>query len=315
MITYEDSGVNPSFNDEIVKRLGEDLELRTGFADVKPIPGTNQFMAMSTDGVGTKLHLLGKFPPLIDFIMQDLVGMVANDIICTGAKPAYFQDYIGIRHLKGDREIDLIKSLSQICEDHGMTLTGGEMAEMGDTYTYDVPELVGFGVGFGNRECMIKVEKVWTGDVVIALESSGPHSNGFSLIRRILKDKPMAVSAKDMDRILEPTTIYTDVADLHSVHPEFIISMAHITGGGLYKNLPRAIPNGLRADLSPLKYWKVPEVFIYIQSLGSLTDETMWNTFNMGIGMCLIVQPDCVKDVMDALKWYNPTVIGKIVAK
>lgn len=316
MTTYEESGVSTEKNDELVKMISQNTGVSTGFSDYQLIPGTDIYIVQCSDGVGTKIHLALQHYGLYYTIGQDLVAMCVNDLICAGAKPAFFQDYIGMNTLIGHIVENVINSIYDACGSCGVKLTGGEMAEMPGSYATDTPELVGFATGFANHEHLINKEDVKKGDSIIGLPSSGPHSNGYSLIRKVLATAPFYMVTKTLTlvkQILAPTTIYGRVAEIHTEAPELINSMAHITGGGLENNLARAIPEGLTADID-WNSWKIPEVFETITEMGEVPYKSMWNTFNMGVGMCLIVSPENEGHVLDGLfGHYNALVIGEVI--
>lgn len=312
MLTYEDSGVSVAKNDELVEMISSNTGVSTGFADYQPIPGTDRFIVQCSDGVGTKIHLATSYWDLHYTIGQDLVAMCVNDLITAGAKPFSFQDYIGMNNLNREIVKVVIQSIRDACESCGVMLTGGEMAEMPGTYVKPIPELVGFATGFAESRHLIRKEDVKEGDLIIALPSSGPHSNGYSLIRRVLYTLVKPQSKEFMKQILAPTIIYSRVAEIHQESPYLINAMAHITGGGLENNLLRAIPDGLRPVIDYSR-WDVPEVFTELQEMGHVDPDSMWTTFNMGVGMCLVVSPVNVTDVLDKLDGHHRAfVIGKI---
>jgi len=312
MITYEECGVSTTKNDRLVEKLKSIIGIDTGFADVKPIPGSDQFIAQCMDGVCTKIRLASEYPSIYNSIGQDLVAMCVNDLICIGALPAYFQDYIGMNSLDEEMIPKIIKSINDACVIGGVKLTGGEMAEMPGNYKHDYPELVGCATGFCSSDHLINKNNVVRGDILVALESNGPHSNGYSLIRNIhtaYKDKfPPSV----LKAILEPTVLYYGVSDYYHYEPDHIHAMAHITGGGLENNLARSIPVGLKAKID-YERWSVPEVFVALQQLGDVDPDSMWDTFNMGIGMVLICSLNTFESVIDGLSEYNAFAIGEIV--
>lgn len=313
MLTYEDSGVSVKKNDELVDKIRDLTEITTGFSDIRPIPGTDIFIVQCCDGTGTKIHLASRYYDLHKTIGQDVVAMCVNDLICSGASLNFFQDYIGMNELKEEIVEYLITSINDACKQCGVTLTGGEMAEMPGTYKRSIPELVGFATGFVDEKHIIDKKNVKAGDIIVALPSSGPHSNGYSLIRKIIYGKSLKNAfLKDL---CEPTTLYHAVSDIHQENPKLIKSMAHITGGGLENNLARALPEGLKAKIH-FNRWTVPDVFLAIQNLGNVEPDSMWSTFNMGIGMCLIVDPHNASDVMLKLTGHHSAFsMGVIVDK
>lgn len=315
MITYQDCGVDPQKNDELVNDIKNITNISTGFATAQKIPESDVKLIQCSDGVGTKIQMAKEFPELYNTIGQDLVAMCVNDLICTGGTPAYFQDYIGMNSLDKPIINSIIKSINDSCKMCDVVLTGGEMAEMPDTYIHDTPELVGFATGFCKRSHFIDLNNISRDDVIIGLASSGPHSNGYSLIRNAIPDDEIIGNIRK--KLIEPTTIYSDITELHDRYIkrfgyQFLNGMAHITGGGLIDNLYRIIPDGLDIEINKHS-WKIPDIFDYIQYWGEVSSESMWNTFNMGIGMCLIIAPRHIAIVRKYLSQYNPKIIGKII--
>lgn len=311
MLTYEESGVSVDKNDMLVERIANIANISTGFSDIQPIPGVEgRYIVQCSDGVGTKVHLASRRVDLHRTIGQDLVAMCVNDLVCAGAKPAFFQDYIGMNVLKPEIIELVITSITEACAECGVILTGGEMAEMPGTYKRSIPELVGFATGFLDEEHIIKKDDVEAGDIIVALPSSGPHSNGYSLIRKVIYGK--SLKAAFMRDLCAPTKLYCQVAEVHQTSPTLINSMAHITGGGLENNLARAIPGGLRAEIN-YNRWSVPDVFTAIQNMGDVDPDSMWKTFNMGVGFCLIVNSLKVGEVMNQLIGHSAFTIGEIV--
>ena len=285
-LTYEDAGVVTTKNDKLVEIISANTGVSTGFSDAQPIHGTdNLFLVQCTDGVGTKIHYAEQWPRLYETIGEDLVAMCVNDLICSGAKPVFFQDYIGMNSLNEVIVETIIKSINEACARGDVKLTGGEMAEMPGSYAVNTPELVGFATGLATNTSVIRKDMVMEGNTIIGLPSSGPHSNGYSLIRKIFDNPPYKDSL--MRELLAPTKIYYEVSEIYHKEPWLITSMAHITGGGLENNLARAIPEGLKADIH-WNTWQVPDIFVHIQNEGDVDPTSMWNTFNMGVGMCLI---------------------------
>lgn len=292
MLTYEHCGVSTDKNDYLVNKIKNITNISTGFADVKVIPGYNKYLVQSMDGVGTKIQLAKFDDSLYDTIGQDLVAMCVNDLICTGATPHYFQDYIGMNSLNEKIVSRIIKSIHNSCIECGTVITGGELAEMPDSYTHETPELIGCVTGFCDGRHLINTNKVKEGNVILGLESSGPHSNGFSLIRKLYS----ALSKESKTAVVKPTIVYKDVLNYHNKYPTDINAIANITGGGLLTNLNRVIPKGLEANI----YYNnivIPELYLEMQSIGDLNVNSVWSTFNMGIGMCLIVDEQCIDSI------------------
>ncbi len=311
MTTYEESGVSVEKNDRLVDMIRDIADISTGFSDAQPIPGTDLFLVQCSDGVGTKIHYATQHYDLLKTIGQDLVAMCVNDLICAGAKPLWFQDYIGMNSLNTEMVNIVVKSINDACKQCGVKLTGGEMAEMPGTYVKHIPELVGFASGIATKETLIDSSNVRPGSKIIGLPSSGVHSNGFSLIRKAFPTLPNDMHFKL--QLLAPTELYCKVSDIHQTYPNRIQSMAHITGGGLENNLARAIPKGVKAEIN-YNRWQIPEIFQHIHNYGNVDPDDMWKTFNMGVGMCLIVSDYYVDKVMSSLyRHHGAFVLGEIV--
>jgi phosphoribosylformylglycinamidine cyclo-ligase len=273
----------------------------------------NPVLVSGTDGVGTKL-LLAIQHRKIDNVGIDLVAMCVNDILTVGAEPLFFLDYIAVG--KNDpQEIErLVASIAEGCRLGSLSLIGGETAEMPDMYAKDHFDLAGFAVGVVESEQRITGEAIATGDVLIGIPSSGVHSNGFSLVRKIIRDTCIDVQDPSLlDLLLEPTRIYVDV--IRQLKAEIPIhGMSHITGGGFYENLPRMLPPGdmgIDLDLTELP---IPKVFDWLMEKGNLTLDEMYHVFNMGIGFVVVVDPFDVDRALEIIRSYHPQsrVIGTI---
>lgn len=296
--TYADSGVDIEKADRFVGRL-KNLATRHGhkelwsgaggYASVYPVE-ENKGIALTTDGVGTKL-LLAIEQKKYDTIGIDLVAMCANDLICVGARPQAFLDYYAIGKIQDHISDDIIKGIVEGCDQAGMLLVGGETAEMPDLYSHDHFDLAGFAMGVVEKPELITGEKIKTNDVIVGVRSSGIHSNGFSLARKLIKDGPQRAE------LLEPTLIYCKpVVELLEKHKNQIHGIAHITGGGwtnlfrLNKNISFQIENTL----------SMPKI---IDSLASqVAIEEMYKTFNMGVGLFLTVPSAIADDVVKIFK-------------
>ncbi|TFH09305.1 MAG: phosphoribosylformylglycinamidine cyclo-ligase [Nitrosomonadales bacterium] len=263
----------------------------------------NPVLVSSTDGVGTKLKLafkLGKH----DCIGIDLVAMSVNDILVQGAEPLFFLDYFACGKLDVDIATRVVRGIAVGCEQAGCALIGGETAEMPGMYLENEYDLAGFTVGVVEKDRIINGLSITEGDAVIGLASSGAHSNGYSLIRKILEESRTDLSANFygktmMDVIMEPTRIY--VKPLLELLKHFPVKgMAHITGGGLLENIPRILPEGLTAALQK-STWRMPEFFRWLQQQGKIADREMYRVFNCGIGMVLIISNEHVEVVMETL--------------
>jgi phosphoribosylformylglycinamidine cyclo-ligase len=273
----------------------------------------NPVLVSGTDGVGTKL-LLAIQHRKIDNVGIDLVAMCVNDILTVGAEPLFFLDYIAVG--KNDpQEIErLVASIAEGCRLGSLSLIGGETAEMPDMYAQDHFDLAGFAVGVVESEQRITGEAIAAGDVLIGIPSSGVHSNGFSLVRKIIRDTCIDVQDPSLlDLLLEPTRIYVDV--IRQLKAEIPIhGMSHITGGGFYENLPRMLPPGdmgIDLDLTELP---IPKVFDWLMEKGNLTLDEMYHVFNMGIGFVVVVDPFDVDRALEIIRSYHPQsqVIGTI---
>ncbi len=253
-------------------------------------------LVAGTDGVGTKLRL-AFLMDRHDTVGVDCVAMCVNDVICCGARPLFFLDYIACGKNVPERMAAIVSGVAEGCVQSGAALTGGETAEMPGFYPEDEYDLAGFAVGVVDKKDMIDNSKMAAGDVIIALPSSGVHSNGFSLVRKVLdveradiKSPVAALGGVSVGAaLLMPTRIYVKpvLALLDEVK---VKGISHITGGGFYENVPRSIPAGLGAVIERAAV-KTPPIFGLIQSAGDIPERDMWNTFNMGVGMCVIVAP------------------------
>ncbi len=244
-------------------------------------------LVSGTDGVGTKLKLAFQLDRH-DTIGIDCVAMCVNDIICCGARPMFFLDYIACGKNHPERIAEIVKGVAEGCVQSGAALIGGETAEMPGFYPEDEYDLAGFAVGMVDRSRMLDKRNVAAGDVIIALPSSGVHSNGFSLVRKVFDiekaDKVL------LEQLLTPTKIY--VKPVLALMDEISVkSVAHITGGGFYENIPRSLPDGMTAKISKSDVRGLP-VFDEIAKVGNISERDMFNTFNMGVGMICIVNKE-----------------------
>jgi phosphoribosylaminoimidazole synthetase len=276
--------------------------------DLKKLNYKDPILLSSTDGVGTKLNLAIEYKKL-DYLGIDLVAMCVNDILASGGEPLFFLDYFSSSKISKSDFIKLIKSINQGCKESGCSLIGGETAEMPGLYKNNDFDLAGFAVGVVERKNLLDINNVKKEDFIIGLESSGFHSNGFSLIRKILKKNnfttlsrvPFTSKKKRFgDELLVPTKIYVKQV-LPLIKQNFITSIAHITGGGIYENLTRAIPQNLKATIEMIDY-KIPEKFLWLQRSSKIKNKEMLKTFNCGIGMILVVNSKKIKHVINYLK-------------
>ena len=273
-----------------------------------------------TDGVGTKLKL-AFLMDRHDTVGIDCVAMCVNDVACAGGDPLFFLDYIACGKNYPEKIADIVKGVADGCRQAGAALVGGETAEMPGFYPEDEYDLAGFAVGVVDQKDMITGEDLQPGDVLIGLASSGVHSNGFSLVRKIFDMTPESLDTwydelggKLGDVLLAPTKIY--VKALQSIRKEGvrIHACSHITGGGFYENVPRMLKDGVCARIEKDSY-PVPPIFRLMQKKGNVDEKVMYNTYNMGIGMVLAVRPEDVEKTMDAVSAAGeyPYRIGSIV--
>ena len=327
-LTYRDAGVDIDAGDELVERI-KPVVKRTmrrevlagigGFGALVEVPldrYKRPVLVSGTDGVGTKLRLAidtGRH----DKIGIDLVAMCVNDIVVSGAEPLFFLDYYATGKLRVDVAESVIRGIAEGCELAGAALVGGETAEMPGMYHGDDYDLAGFAVGVVERDRIIDGSRTAAGDVVIGLASSGPHSNGYSLIRKLVSvaqanEKTQLDGKSLFDRLLTPTRIY--VKSLLALAQKVDVKgFAHITGGGLTDNIPRVLPDGMEVVLQR-RSWARDPVFDWLAATGRIAAAEMYRTFNCGIGMIVVVAPDQVDAALAALKASGETasVIGSI---
>ena len=312
---YKSAGVDIDAGNELIEKIKADVASTQnvnvlgnigGFAGMYEIGKEFEepILVACTDGVGTKVSLAMEYN-YIDGIGQDLVAMCVNDLIVTGAKPLFFLDYYAASKLDVDHAAQIIKSIAGACKNSGCALLGGETAEMPGHYIDNNFDLAGFSVGCVEKKNIIDKNSVCDGDILIGIESSGPHSNGFSLIRKILAESDISVDEKKAvaTQVLEPTILYpTLISSLLKKHE--IKSMSHITGGGLTENLPRSIPEKLCIELS-VNSWDIPPVFKWLQSEGNINNYDMYKIFNCGIGMVLFVDSSQEEDIRKSITEFN----------
>lgn len=330
---YEEAGVNIHAGEaavqdikEIVNQTHDENVLHGlgGFGAEYELTGLmgqyqQPVLISGTDGVGTKL-MLAIAADKHETIGIDLVAMCANDVLAQGAKPLFFLDYLGLGSLDPQRVTTVVKGIAEGCRQAGLSLIGGEMAEMPGIYKNDDYDLSGFAVGLADKAALLGAEKVQAGDVLIGLSSSGIHSNGYSLVRKIVADAKLdlnrtypTLTQPLIDELLTPTTLY-----YHSVYPLVqagqLHAAANITGGGLADNLGRMIPDKLTAEIDTTS-WQVPAIFNFLQEQGQISETEMRQVFNMGIGMVLVVPATEVEQVTTTLTQQTTPfqVIGKVV--
>lgn len=272
-------------------------------------------LVSGTDGVGTKLKLAIEHDRH-DGVGQDLVAMCVNDVLVTGAEPFLFLDYYATGRLDVETATRVITGIATGCEIAGCSLAGGETAEMPGFYDAEEYDLAGFAVGVVDKPDIIDGSQVRQGDAIIGLPSSGPHSNGYSLIRKILEHQDTPLDGELLDDLLAPTRIYVKSV-LHALkfHPGKVHGMVHITGGGFFENIPRILPDDALAALIDVDAWQRPDVFNFLQQAGNIEDREMLTTFNCGIGFLLIVDADASNDVIGELSASGeaPLQVGRIV--
>ena len=321
-LSYRDAGVNIDAGNAFVEKIKSSVASTNrpgvmggfgGFGGCFELPSNYKqpVLVSGTDGVGTKLKLaidLNKH----DTIGIDLVAMCVNDILVLGAEPLYFLDYYATGELNTDVAASVVEGIAEGCRQSNAALIGGETAEMPGMYGKGDYDLAGFCVGIVEKQDIIDGSKVKAGDVMVAIASSGPHSNGYSLVRKIIE-----VSQADInetfgsgdrtlgDALLAPTRIY--VKAIHDLLAKFDIhAMAHITGGGLLENIPRVLPENTQAVINR-DSWQFPEVFQWLQDNGNVDINEMYRTFNCGVGMLLITGADEADAIISALKQNNET--------
>ena len=316
--TYKKAGVDIEAGDAFVRRIRGLVESTFraevhgelgGFSGVVRLPFRRMkspLLVSSTDGVGTKLRVAFKMDRH-DTVGIDLVAMCVNDIIVTGARPLFFLDYLAMGELDSDKAFQIVKGIARGCQEAECSLIGGETAEMPGFYGAGEYDLAGFAVGTVEESRAIDFSRVRPGDRVIGMASSGLHSNGFSLVRRIVFDR-LKLRVGDWidelgthlgEELLRPTRIYVRPI-LDSVRDFSISAIAHITGGGIRGNLSRVIPSGCRAVIER-KNWEVPAIFGFLQERGGIPKEEMWRTFNNGVGMILVVRPHDVDALLERM--------------
>lgn len=340
--TYRDAGVDLDIYAESMGRLPA-LMHRTfsprvlrndgGFAGLFRLDFDGKLFARNykepilvsgTDGVGTKLKVAQQ-TGRHSTVGIDLVGMCVNDLLCTGAEPLFFLDYVAMGRDDPDRLEQIVRGISDGCVAADCSLLGGETAIMPDMYAIDDYDLAGFAVGVVDRERLIDGKSISLGDRVIGLASNGLHSNGFSLVRKIVRDSGIEYTDNDTrlggivaDELLKPTKLYVDAVRAIQSHyrvKQVIHGIAHITGGGIEENLDRILPKTMDARVQQGS-WPVPRVFSWLQELGEVEPHEMRRVFNMGIGLTIVVSPYYAASVMQQLKAIGTECydIGEIVA-
>ena len=323
--TYEKSGVNIAAADNFVsfiskissknKKRNKHVDNIGGFGSLSNIPNNlkSPKLVASTDGVGTKIeiaNILNKY----DTIGIDLVAMCVNDIIVQGATPLLFLDYISINKINLKKLKFIIKGIIKGCQISSCKLVGGETAEMPDTYEKDKFDIAGFSVGIVDKKKILTKNKIKKNNLILAVPSSGIHSNGYSLIRYILNKKKINLKKNQYLKreLIKPTKIYVKEI-LKLVNKNYLNGCAHITGGGIVDNIKRIIPKSLTASIDMNKI-KTKKIFKWIKNNG-VNNEEMIKTFNCGVGFCLIINPENLSKVIKIFsRVYKPYIIGKIIS-
>ncbi|SEH21168.1 phosphoribosylformylglycinamidine cyclo-ligase [Selenomonas sp. KH1T6] len=331
-LTYKDAGVDIDAGNRSVQLIKDSVKATYrpevlgdlgGFGGLFALQAANYkepVLVSGTDGVGTKLRLAFMLDKH-DTIGQDAVAMCVNDILVQGAEPLFFLDYLAVGKLDPDQVADVVKGVASACRESGCALIGGETAEMNGFYPEGEYDIAGFAVGVVEKSKLITSEKVKEGDILLGLPSSGVHSNGYSLVRKIVfehkgfkGDEYIEELGKTIgEELLTPTRLYPQSClpllkefDLHG--------LVHITGGGFYDNIPRALPEGLAVEVNA-EAWQVPPIFKLLQQWGNVDWPEMYRTFNMGIGMVLIASIDEAEKIEAFLAARGETVyeIGRVV--
>ena len=326
-LTYKDAGVDIDAGNELVERI-RPLVRRTrrpevlagigGFGGLFALPQgryRDPVLVSGTDGVGTKLMLAQQLG-VHDTIGIDLVAMCVNDVLVQGAEPLFFLDYFACGKLDNDVATDVIAGIAEGCLQSGAALIGGETAEMPDMYAPGQYDLAGFTVGAVDRERIIDGSRIRAGDAIIGLASTGPHSNGYSLIRKILERAPEATidEMPAAARLLAPTKIYVKpVLDL--LAEVAVRGLAHITGGGITENIPRVLPEDIAAEIDTAS-WQQGPVFDFLQTHGNIETMEMRRTFNCGVGMVVVVNAAAADDAIALLSEHGESAwrIGQVAA-
>ncbi|KRL03165.1 phosphoribosylformylglycinamidine cyclo-ligase [Liquorilactobacillus capillatus] len=335
MSRYQEAGVDVNAGYELVQKIKKDVALTArpgvmgaiggfgGLFDLSVMKIKEPVLVSGTDGVGTKLMIAQKMKQH-DSIGIDCVAMCVNDVLAQGAQPLFFLDYIATGHNDPVKIAEIVHGVAQGCQQAGASLIGGETAEMPDMYAPDEYDLAGFTVGAAEKKSLLTPRLPQAEDLLLGLPSSGLHSNGFSLVRKIcFKDNKLALDAeleqldgkKLGDVLLEPTRIYVK-ALLPLIEKGLIHGISHITGGGLVENLPRMFDDNLQAVVDSTSWPKAP-IFKYLTELGKLSKNDCFETFNMGLGMVLAIEPSKLQAVESLLKAENEQFyqIGKLVER
>ncbi len=329
-LSYRDAGVDIDAGDALVERI-KPLAKRTlregvlggigGFGALFEVPQRYRqpVLVSGTDGVGTKLKLAFEWN-MHDTVGIDLVAMSVNDVLVQGAEPLFFLDYFACGKLDVDTAARVVGGIARGCEESGCALIGGETAEMPGMYPAGEYDLAGFCVGVVEKDRIVDGRRIAPGDVVLGLASSGVHSNGYSLVRKIVEragtQLPATLDGQEFrSRVMAPTRLYVKPV-LAALAEVDIKGMAHITGGGLVENIPRCLPDGTQAVIDQ-STWPRPEIFSWLQREGGVAEHEMHRTFNCGIGFVLVVAQDDAARTADILTRHGETVyrIGRIASR
>ncbi len=319
-LTYADAGVNIDEGDRLIDRIkpmvkatqraGADGSIGGfgGAFDLKAAGFKDPVLISGTDGVGTKLRIAID-TGILNTVGIDLVAMCVNDVLANGAEPLFFLDYFATGHLEIDKAAEVVSGIAEGCKQSGCALIGGETAEMPGMYEAGDFDLAGFVVGAAEREALLPRHKdMAEGDVLIGMASSGPHSNGYSLIRKIVEisglswsdPSPFSEGQTLGEALMTPTKLYVKTV-LPLLKDGLVTGLAHITGGGLTENTPRMLPKSLKAEID-MKAWPRPAVFNWLQKTGGVAEAEMQRAFNCGIGMVLAVKPGHMNTVLERLE-------------
>lgn len=331
-LTYEEAGVSIDKGNESVEKMKPFVketfrkEVLTDLGGFGGLFALNKdkyeepVLVSGTDGVGTKLKIAFSMNKH-DSIGIDAVAMCVNDIVVTGAEPLFFLDYLAVGKLDPDQVAQIVKGIAEGCKQAGCALIGGETAEMPGFYPEGEYDVAGFAVGIVDKKKIINGKNIQEEDVVLGLPSSGLHSNGFSLARKVLFEKGFLQTDSYLEKmgtslgnlLLEPTKIYVKTI-LQLIETADVKGLAHITGGGLIENVPRVLPEGLCADIAAASFPK-PDIFDFIQNIGEIEDEEMYRVFNMGIGMVIVASKEEADKIISKCRDLNEEIytIGKIV--
>ncbi|PAB59271.1 phosphoribosylformylglycinamidine cyclo-ligase [Anaeromicrobium sediminis] len=325
--TYKDAGVDVLEGQRAVNMMKKHINKTLSSSVLTGIGGFSGLFELDlegikkpvlvsgTDGVGTKLKLAFMMDKH-DTIGIDCVAMCVNDILCQGAKPLFFLDYVATGNLKAEKVEQIVKGIADGCVQAGTSLVGGETAEMPDFYADEEYDLAGFTVGVVDKDKIITGERIEDGDVLVAIPSSGIHSNGYSLVRKVffkdnnydLNDHMDELGTTLGEALLTPTRIYAK--ECAQIFPKYDVKgVCHVTGGGFYENIPRIIPERFGVKINKGS-WNVPAIFNVIMNVGNISEEEMYGTFNMGVGLILVVSKEDSEKIANELECH---VIGEVV--